>query len=1323
MRNFTLRALLRLCCLLLLQGATMTTLTAQTNGALACNDSVNLSLADIGPTILSPDLFLEGSYPDLSCFSIEVYQNGVGPNLAADITCALLGANLTYRVVDNCTGNTCWGTLTLEDKSGPVFTNCTTGPIVIDCTESVDDVLPPIAIDNCAAPTVSLVNEEVVSNDLCGNGIFIERTFFATDANGNDGETCIQTIQVLPSTAGLEFPEDITFDCGSVATFPGLLEAAPLNAGIVDADPGTNAIEVSAFTSQNFLANSGAGAVINDPSTCNVTNSFEDEVLTICTGSFKIIRTFTVIDWCSGDVIVEDNDGDDNVQIIKVLDQTGPVVPGLPVVFLSPDVPGTDAATCAATGFIPTPQNILDKCSDFTVQIFTDLGEVDYGNFPSDGSVGGFVPFPGLPIGTHSYTLRATDDCGNMTEAVGIILVEDTTPPTPICDEITQVTLNNEGLAENVPASVFDDGSTDNCCIDRFEVRRTNDPFSVFEEFISFDCLDAAEPVDVTLRVYDCFGNFEDCMVVVNVDDKNGPICVVPPNATIDCNDVEDININDPFQLTDLFGAATVEDECPNTSIEELPATINLDMCGEGIITRRFRPIDSDGTPGPICTQTIFVESVSDWVVNFPPDVNTTCDDLLNIPAATFDEFGCENLALVSTSDEIFVTSDGGDGCYKILRTYTLFNWCRMVVGEEPVQVPNNPNGTTVTELDFGNPGLLAYTQVINVMDNEAPSISYDGPVEFCSNIDDCSVGSMEFMVEIDDNCADDLDIAYQIDLDLDGSNDLFGTGIFDGELPLGTHRIYYQASDYCGNVGLEAIDFTVRDCKKPSPVCMNGVIVELMPTTNSITVTPDLFDAGSFDQCSEFTLSFSQDINDTELTLTCFNLGNTPVTLYAFDAEGNFDFCTTFVTVQDNMNPCDPAAPLVSGQLRTENMEPLAATEVLLSGSTDSDQQTDENGRFSFDQTIAGGDFSITPTNDTNADNGVSTLDLVSINRHILGLDPLDSPYQIIAADANRTESVTALDIVAIRRVILHLDEHFPNNTSWRFVDSDHVFSDPGNPFADSFAELRSYNNLGSDVLDADFVAIKIGDVNGSAQTNLTDTHTATEDRSRETLYVGLSQPAPKLGERTTIAFGSRAFRDIVALQGTIQFDPTAVTVHGLQSGGLIGSDQINAKELNEGVLTFAWHQTDALRLSDNTPLLQLEITLHQDVSLTELFELSGARTAAVAYRKEGGAVRELNLSLTDQKDELSELTLHPNRPNPFRERTTFRFDLPGADRVDFTIFTADGRTLYRQDGDFEKGRNELTVERAQLGDYRGVLYYRAACSYGTAVRSMIVE
>jgi hypothetical protein len=47
----------------------------------------------------------------------------------------------------------------------------------------------------------------------------------------------------------------------------------------------------------------------------------------------------------------------------------------------------------------------------------------------------------------------------------------------------------------------------------------------------------------------------------------------------------------------------------------------------------------------------------------------------------------------------------------------------------------------------------------------------------------------------------------------------------------------------------------------------------------------------------------------------------------------------------------------------------------------------------------------------DEDAGNGVSTYDLVLISLHILQVDQLDSPYKVIAADANNSQSVTTLE------------------------------------------------------------------------------------------------------------------------------------------------------------------------------------------------------------------------------------------------------------------------------------------------------------------------
>ena len=73
---------------------------------------------------------------------------------------------------------------------------------------------------------------------------------------------------------------------------------------------------------------------------------------------------------------------------------------------------------------------------------------------------------------------------------------------------------------------------------------------------------------------------------------------------------------------------------------------------------------------------------------------------------------------------------------------------------------------------------------------------------------------------------------------------------------------------------------------------------------------------------------------------------------------------------------------------------------------------------------------------------NGVSTLDLVRIQKHLLGIEALSSPYDLIAADANNSESVSAIDLVELRKLILGIYTELPANQSWRFVDKGFLFS-----------------------------------------------------------------------------------------------------------------------------------------------------------------------------------------------------------------------------------------------------------------------------------------
>ncbi|HNM24504.1 MAG TPA: dockerin type I domain-containing protein, partial [Saprospiraceae bacterium] len=134
---------------------------------------------------------------------------------------------------------------------------------------------------------------------------------------------------------------------------------------------------------------------------------------------------------------------------------------------------------------------------------------------------------------------------------------------------------------------------------------------------------------------------------------------------------------------------------------------------------------------------------------------------------------------------------------------------------------------------------------------------------------------------------------------------------------------------------------------------------------------------------------------------------------------------------------------------------------------------------------TFAATGYTITAEAWKNSDplNGISTLDLALIQKQLLGIEPINSPYQIIAADANQDGQVTSFDLVLLKQLILGDNTQLPNGRSWRIIPLDYAFPDPLYPFAPPFPEKITVSNTVEPAPDHFyFMGIKIGDVNFSA-------------------------------------------------------------------------------------------------------------------------------------------------------------------------------------------------------------------------------------------------
>lgn len=172
-----------------------------------------------------------------------------------------------------------------------------------------------------------------------------------------------------------------------------------------------------------------------------------------------------------------------------------------------------------------------------------------------------------------------------------------------------------------------------------------------------------------------------------------------------------------------------------------------------------------------------------------------------------------------------------------------------------------------------------------------------------------------------------------------------------------------------------------------------------------------------------------------------------------------------------------------LGGTVTTHWGTPMPNVTVQLSGGATATDVTDAQGNYLFENVPGAEDYTITPVYDVNDGNGVSTFDALLINKHTLDIEPLDSPWKIIAGDANRSNSVTTFDISEVRKIILGINTAFPSNTSWRFFPATTTFANPLQPFSGGLpAESISISDLQADNLNASFKGVKAGDVNNSA-------------------------------------------------------------------------------------------------------------------------------------------------------------------------------------------------------------------------------------------------
>jgi phosphatidylinositol-3-phosphatase len=147
----------------------------------------------------------------------------------------------------------------------------------------------------------------------------------------------------------------------------------------------------------------------------------------------------------------------------------------------------------------------------------------------------------------------------------------------------------------------------------------------------------------------------------------------------------------------------------------------------------------------------------------------------------------------------------------------------------------------------------------------------------------------------------------------------------------------------------------------------------------------------------------------------------------------------------------------------------PVPGVTLTLTGSGSGSTLTDGSGNYTLSSIVAGGSYTMTPTKAalTPGDPGITTVDVVAIQRHFLNIGTPLSGCRLTAADVNGINGIDTVDVIAVQRFFLGLStgianvgkhQFSPASRSYPGVVSDQtaqnydtlVFGDVASPFAE---------------------------------------------------------------------------------------------------------------------------------------------------------------------------------------------------------------------------------------------------------------------------------
>lgn len=281
------------------------------------------------------------------------------------------------------------------------------------------------------------------------------------------------------------------------------------------------------------------------------------------------------------------------------------------------------------------------------------------------------------------------------------------------------------------------------------------------------------------------------------------------------------------------------------------------------------------------------------------------------------------------------------------------------------------------------------------------------------------------------------------------------------------------------------------------------------------------------------------------------------------------------------------PAEIRLSGQIRYySGGQTVSGVAVKVRGGARADGVSNEDGSFDIQTPskvpIA---LSLEKRTDLPSNRGVTVLDLLLVERHVLGKEALDSPWQRLAANVDRQGGINAADTLLMREVIHgRTDRYVSGQPVFRFLPASTTFSNAAPPW--DAPDFIRHESPTENLSGQDFFGIKLGDVDGDW--GGIASRAPASIGTRLLSIASRKQPAPQNQPVTLAAAFERiqdsefsvalqaagGFHAVTSLQFTLVWNPAEMSFDGVSQFGLpnLSESHFGIRRAKQGRLSFAW-------------------------------------------------------------------------------------------------------------------------------------------------------